>query len=296
MIDAATLEMRMRSGQLGVIADAYLHRATRETTLAVLWGRDALLAAAVAEAAAFPDATTTLGFCADDLATFVRQCGTHRWHGHRWLDREGERIVHETLIEDGRNLDLVADSPAATSGLTPLHRPLGELRPGRGQFTAGDTAIVPPGWPEAARPVANALHRVWNGKAVDHIETLWHPDVVWAGPAGAGGGRGALAQWLMALFASLPDATLLFERAIVGDGTVAILWRLHGHHRGGHGFGPAAGRRVRLIGSSVLRIEAGLIVADETVFDSSAIALQLTAPIIAWRAIAAEGVLDGDGG
>ena len=294
MINAAMLESQVRSGQFDVIADAYLHRASRETALAMLWGRDALLAAAIADAAAFPDATTTLGFCTDDLATFVRQRGDHRWHGHRWLVREGERIVHETLIEDGQIRDLASDSMAGGAGVMPIHQPLGELRPGSGQFAAGDTAIVPPGWPDGARPVADAFYRVWNGKALDHIEALWHPDVIWDGPAGAGGGRDALAKWLLALFASLPDATLLFERAIVSDSTVAILWRLHGHYRG-QGLGPTTGRRIRLIGSSVLRLEAGLIVADQTVFDVSAMESQLAMPIIDWRATTGEGMPDGDG-
>ena len=294
MIGAATLETQLRSGQFDVIAQAYLHRAARETGLVMLQGRGALLEAALAEAAAFPDATTTLGFCADDLSTFVRQQGDHRWRGHRWLEREGSRIVRETLIEDGQVQNLAAGRGAGGAGMMPLHQPLGELRPGRGQFAAGDTAIVPPGWPDAARAVADAFHQVWNAKAIGCIETFWHPEAVWNGPAGAGGGRAALARWLTALLADFPDATLLFERAIARDGVVAMLWRLHGHHRGGQGFGPATGRRIRLIGSSVLRIEAGLIVADETLIDMAAIAPQLTMPIIAWRAATNE--VEPDGG
>ena len=292
MIDAATLEMQLRAGRFDVIAEAYLHRATRETSAAMLRGRDALLTAALGEAAAFPDTVTSLGFCADDLATFVRHHGDHRWRGHRWLAREDDRVVRETLIEDGVTRNLAAEAQAEP--LAFLHAPLGELRPGCGQLAAGDTAIVPPGWPDAARAVADAFHRSWNGKAIDRIEALWHEDCVWHGPAGAGGGRAGLLRWLTTFFAAFPDATLMFERAIVRDDTIALLWRLHAHHRGGPGFGAATGRRVKLIGSSVLRFEAELIVADETLIDTSSIASQLTMSMLAWRAATGEGVADGD--
>lgn len=293
-IGAATLETQLRSGRFDVITRTYLHRATRETGSAMLHGRDALLAAALAEAAAFPDATTTLGYCADDLSTFVRQQGDHRWRGHRWLAREGDRIVHETLVEDGQVRDLAAGREAETAGMARLYQPLGELRPGRGQFAAGEAAIVPPDWPAAARAIADVFHQIWNAKAIDLVETFWHPDAEWHGPAGASGGRAGLMRWLTALFAAFPDATLLFERAIAHDNAVALLWRLHAHHRGGQGFGPATGRRIRLVGSSVLRIEGGLIVGDETLLDMSAIAPQLTMPIIVWRATNSEGLPDGN--
>lgn len=288
MIDAAALETRLRSGAFGDIATAYLHRATRETSSAVLHGREALLAVALAEAAALPEAALALGFCHTNLATFALRQDELGWRGHRWLEREGNQIIREILVEDGQaRMTALCVTPNG-QGLAPIHAPIGELRPGYGQFAAPEAAIVPAHWPDAARPVANIFHQIWNGRAIDRLALLWHADANWRGPNGACGDRAALARWLTALFAAVPDATLMFERAIVGDGTIALLWRLHGHQHGHHagwqGFGAPSGRRVRIIGSSVLKMEAGRVIDDETLIDTLAMARQLAAPPIAWRA------------
>ena len=286
MIGAAELETRLRSGEFGVIAEAYLHRATRQTSLAVLNGRDRLLESAVAEAAMAPNAALTLGFCADDLATFRIDHGAAGWHGHRWLWREGGRIVRETVVEDGAaRAAAIGTAPLTPAAMAPIHAPLGELRPGRGQFPAGETAILPPEWPEAARATADLMHRIWNGRAIDALKRHWHPQVVWRGPDSSSGDASDLAHWLTKLLAAFPDMTLMFERAIVARDVTALLWRLHGHHHG-PGFGEPTGRRIRLIGSTVLRMEQGQVMADDTLIDTQALAQQLVTPPIAWRAAA----------
>lgn len=299
MIDAADLETRLRSGDFGIMTAAYLHRAVRETSTAVLNGRDRLVEAAVADVAALPGAALTLGFCADDLASFRIDHGATSWCGHRWLEREGELVVRETLIEDGTLRAATLGAGYMAVARTPIHAPLGELRPGRGQFAAGETAIVPADWPSAARAIADVMHMVWNGRAIDRLAALWQPDVVWSGPDGNSGDRAALAHWLAVVVTAFPDATLMFERAIVGQDVVALLWRLHGHHHG-PGFGAPTSRRIRVIGSSVLHLAGGRIVADETLIDTQALAQQLATPPIAWRTAASESAAerpdDGDNG
>lgn len=228
MSPLAVLETTLRRDRnLAALADSHVHRATREDSLGIIKGRDAITAAWVNEDASGISITADLG---DMVAYKVKG-----WHGHRWIWREQGRILLEVVIEDR----------SETKTAPPAHPPLGELRSGEGQFSAGDSATLPPGFPEAARDIANWLHQAWNGRAFNLYDRAWLP----------------------ALIRQLPDATFTFEHAIVGERQTAILWRLMGHHAGG--------QRVRLVGSSVFIGDA-----DETVIDHAAMAAQLGRVVI----------------
>ncbi len=223
MTPLAALEIALRRDRnLAVLADTHVHRATREDSLGIIKGRDAITAAWVNEDAADVGITADLG---EMIAYKV-----DGWHGHRWVWREAGRILREVVVED-------RGQPRSAA---PVHSPLGELRAGQGQYAAGDTALVPPGFPAAVCDIANRLHRAWNGRAFSLYEGAWLP----------------------ALIRQLPDATFHFEHAVVSHEQTAILWRVHGHH--------ACGQRVRLIGSSVFTGDA-----DETVIDHAAMAAQI---------------------
>jgi hypothetical protein len=224
----ATLETALRRDRAyASLADSHVHRATREDSLGIIKGRDAITAAWVHEDAADITITADLG---DMIAYKVKS-----WSGHRWVWRDEGRILREVVIEDR------GESKTAP----PVHAPLGELRSGKGQYAADDHALLPPGFPEEARDVADWLHQAWNGRAFNLYDRKWLPDLIRA----------------------LPDATFYFEHAVVRENQTAILWRVHGHH--------ANGQRVRLIGSSVFTGDA-----DETVIDHAAMAAQLGADTI----------------
>jgi hypothetical protein len=224
----ADLEIALRRDRAYArLADSHVHRATREDSLSLLKGRDAVTAAWVNEEASDIMITADLG---EMIAYKVKG-----WLGHRWIWREEGHILREVVIEDR------GEAKSAAS----VHPPLGELRPARGQYAAGDSAILPPGFPEDARDIANWLHQAWNSRAFDLYNRAWLP----------------------ALIRALPDATFYFEYAIVAQKQTAILWRVHGHHAGG--------QRVRLIGSSVFTGDA-----DETVIDHAAMAAQLGRGVI----------------
>lgn len=209
------------------LADSHVHRATREDSMGIIKGRDAITAAWVDEDAADVIITADL----NDMIAYNVQ----GWTGHRWVWREDDRILREVVIED-RNV---------TKASSMAHPPLGELRAARGQYAAGDAAILPPGFPDAARDIADWLHNAWNGRAFNLYDRAWLP----------------------ALIRALPDATFHFEHAVIGQQQKAILWRMHGHH--------ANGKRVRLIGSSIFTGDA-----DDTVIDHAAMAAQLQHEII----------------
>lgn len=265
MIDAADYGQRLHAGDLTVIESACLHRVVRETSEGELHGRDALRAAALADV----DPVHETLLSTPDVAGFR----SSRSRGHRWLRRDNGWILRETLIVDG-------DAPPP--GARPVHAPLGELRPGRSQLGAAHTALLPAHWPAAAVAVADALNGAWNRCDAAALSPLWSADVAWTGPGDASGDRGALHRWRAGLLAAFPDATLMFERASVAGDIIAVLWRLHGHHHG-PGYGEPTGRRIRLIGSSLLRLADGRVVADDTLIDRGALRRQLaTAPLV-WR-------------
>lgn len=235
----AELEVALRrDAAFGHLAQSHSHRATLEDSLGLIKGRDAIMTHWLAG----DPHDVTIGVDLGDMIAFAATDGARHWQGHRWIWREEGRIVREVLIEDdGR--------PKAAAA---VHAPMGELRAGRGQYAAGDPAILPPDFPAALAATADRLHAIWNGRCLD---------------------LGAEA-WLVPLLRALPDATFLFERGIAGAVASAILWRVHGHHENG--------RRVRLIGSSVIDGKSGAVAS---VLDLAAMTAQVDRAMIDYGAV-----------
>lgn len=194
----AILETALRRDRAyASLADSHVHRATREDSLGIIKGRDAITADWVNEDAA--DVTITADL--DEMIAYKVKGPKHSWCGHRWVWREEGRILREVVVEDRGEAKVAL----------PVHPPLGELRAGLGQYAAGETATLPTGFPEQARDIANWLHEAWNGRAFNLYDRAWLP----------------------ALIRALPDATFHFEHAIVAERQTALLWRVHGHHSNG---------------------------------------------------------------
>jgi hypothetical protein len=222
--DLASLEIALRRDRAYArLGETHVHRVTREDSLRIIKGRDAITAAWV-------DTGEQHVTIDHDMGDMVAYTVNDAWQGHKWVCREDGRILREVVIED----------TGAPCTAPPVHSPLGELRAGRGQYAAGDTAVLPPDFPEAARDSANRLHASWNGRAFDVYN----------------------AEWLTNLVRTLPDASFQFERAIVHAGKTALLWRVMGHHAGG--------QRIRLIGSSIFDSDS-----DDTVIDTAALSAQI---------------------
>lgn len=261
----------------GALADSHLHRAVRVTTLGERRGRDMLIADDMAATAA------GVGRCAAvDVGAMrhERLAGPHgEWARHVWTVREGARVARETIIEDGVarcaalgvDFDTVVEREVADYL---VHAPLGELRAGFGQLAAEPHAVLPDDFPDGARHVADALHQVWNGRRLSALAG-WAESVAWSGPDGRNGDRTGLQAWVVEVLARYSDAALMIEAAAVADDAVSILWRLHGHD--------ARGNRVRLIGSSMLTLDArDRIIRDVTLIDGVAAAVQERAVPIAY--------------
>jgi hypothetical protein len=266
-IRLADIEQAVRERRdFAVFEAAYLHRAAIEDAIGTVKGRDRVRAARMAASAEEPAGPVRIRIDMQDMIVFETEQG---WCGHRWVRREGGRILAETEILDGaaraQAIGIEARDVAARriGAAHPVHPPLGELRAGRGQLATSPSPLLPPDFPNAARPAAQYLHRVWNARAFDRVAARW------TGPAEAGGDAAA---FLLRLFTQLPDAELMIERALVDADRTALLWRLHGHH--------ANGRRARAIGSSVLTLSGEAVVAEEMMIDALFIQAARYQPLI----------------
>jgi hypothetical protein len=194
MSQLADLETALRCDRAYArLSQSHTHLASREDSLGILKGRDALTNAWIGEE------STDLAITAD-MGNMIAY-KVDDWHGHRWVWRQDDRILREVVVED-RGVSKTAP---------PIHSPLGELRAGEGQFGATQHAILPPYFPEGARALADRLHQAWNNRAFD---LYYQP-------------------WLSTLIRLLPDARFYFERAIMDSCQTALLWRVHGHHANG---------------------------------------------------------------
>ena len=238
MSELAELEIALRCRlEYARLADTHTQRSSLEDNWEIVKGREQILARWVTQGRQEAAISADLG----DMIAFTASEGQCHWPGHRWVTREQGRILREIVIEDR---GLARQAPAG-------HSPLGELRADMGQLPAGGTAIFPVEFPEAARPLANRLHAAWNGRAFDLYS----------------------ADWLTLIVTALPDATFYFERALVAEERIALLWRVFGHS--------SQGRRVRLIGSALFSVtSSGEYRCDEVVLDHAAFAAQMNKPMI----------------
>lgn len=239
MSDLADLEIALRTKRAyAELACSHTQCSRFEDSLGLVKGRDQILNRLMALGGQDVSIHLDLG----EMIALTVSTEERSWPGHRWVEREDGRIIREVLIEDSGETRI---APAE-------HAPLGELRAGQGQFeTADSSAILPPGFPDAARPLADWLQTAWNGRALNLFP----------------------ADWLPQLLSIAPDGNFYFERALWEADRFAVLWRFFGHHASGH--------RIRLIGSSLFtRNSEGKFSCDETVMDRAALEAQFDRPLL----------------
>lgn len=252
----------LTGGDAGLVERAYLHRAARETALEAVRGRDGLIAHDHALRRRLGlEAITAQQVTGEMVASHGVAAGGVAFKHHLWTWLEAGRIARDVIVVDQPHSE-EADAWAAQA----VPAPLGELRPGRGQLATSAAADLPDDMPTLARPLATALHRLWNGRQYGIIDSLYAPQARWNDRDGTQKTPAALRQRIDDLIAICPDLVLLFDRAQVEDDRIALLWRLHGH--------TAAGRRLRLIGSSVHAMHHDRVLAEDWLIDGLALAAQ----------------------
>ena len=203
---------------------------------------------------------------------FVADCITRDNRIHtEWLVRDNGALV--------RQLGLDVHDAARIVAAVPLAEPFAVVVPPR---LDGQAPRLPYDGPTGTLDgfVARHFHDVWNLRRFDLLTEHYASNVSvhWAGGQVANGLRG-LGGLIIALLASLPDATIRVEHVSWSDETdgiiVATRWTMEGTTRPGGQLGDVpAGKPVFVMGSSHWRFAGGLIVEEWTVFDEVGVLAQ----------------------
>ena len=269
--DLLALETRVRQdGAAGLWYEAALHTVRHETPWGEGYGRDDLVAAAVAtRRLANARLVDGWGFAADGLfAWSARLEGFHRLAGLSFKGLVGGmarvargRVSHLFTVED--TLATAAGAPLAEA----LRRRAEESGPTIGaDFRLGQ---MPPdesdlaALPDPARRLLSALNR----RRLDELAGLYAPGCA----AELCGGRrldgGALPYWRDWLVA-LPDAVALPEWSVVRGDRISVLWHLKGTHLG---LTPVpSGKRVSVPVLWQARLDGDRIAEERVLLDESA--------------------------
>ena len=294
-----------QQGALGLVHDLFLHSAELITQTGRIYGRDAIAQAWTAELATLSQqqVTTSLtaadeagvGWAADLSARHVgdgflglgrgqavtlRTIAVYRRLNGRitrgWRVLDTVHLVRQLGVSQEAIAARLADQMLA-AGFVGWR--LGEVRPGLGQLAPPLSDPTPTGI-KKPRDLAVALDYVWNHRRLDLLNSYYVPraELGWSDGrvlAGAADVR----QAILSILAAIPDATLIIEFVAGNAGQMAAVWRLIGHHTG-NGFGLApTGVRVKVLGASVYRLQAGRIVKERTLIDEIGIQAQILATL-----------------
>lgn len=207
---------------------------------------------------------------------FVADCVTRANLIHtEWLVRDNGAAVRQMGFDIHETAQRLAEVPLAeNAALSVPTRLRGQVpRPGY----QGPTDTVE-GW------VENHFSLIWNQRRFDQIARAYHPSVIahWGGGRVANGVRN-LGSLVIAMLASLPDATIRVDHVCWSDETdgiiVAVRWMLEGTTRPGGLLGNIpAGRQVGVMGMTHLRLKGPVVVEEWTIFDEVAIMAQAYRP------------------
>ena len=203
---------------------------------------------------------------------FVADCVSRANLIHtEWLVRDNGAAVRQMGFDIHEVARRLAEVPLAEAPVVSVPTRLQGQVPRKGYDGPTDTIE---GW------VENHFSRIWNQRRFDHIPLAYAPTVIahWGGGRIASGTRN-LSAMVIALLASLPDATMRVEHVSWSEETdgviVAVRWMLEGTTRPGGLLGDVpAGRAVAVMGMSHLRFAGPVVVEEWTMFDEVAVLAQ----------------------
>lgn len=203
-------------------------------------------------------------FCADCISR------DNRIHTE-WLVRDNGAMVEQLGLDLHETARAMAALPLREVMLVSVPTRLDGQAPRRFYDMPNAT---PEGW------ARHHFGQIWNARRLEHVPFHYAADAVahWPGGREATGPR-AIGSLIIALLASLPDATLRVENVCWSDESdgiiLAVRWQLEGTTRAGGLLGPVPeGRPVFVLGMSHLRFGAGHVVEEWTVFDEVGVLAQ----------------------
>ena len=206
------------------------------------------------------------------MSYFVADCVSRDNRIHtEWLIHDSGAVVQQLGLELHDVARSRAEVPLTDIFIVSPPTRLDGQAPRRWDDGVTDT---PDGW------VRHHIGQIWNARRLEHVPLHYAPDAIahWPGCRTANG-PDEVAALIVALLASIPDATVRVEQVSWSEETdgviLAVRWLLEGTTRAGGLLGDVPqGRSVWMMGSSHFRFGGAYIVEEWTVFDELAVVAQ----------------------
>ena len=203
-------------------------------------------------------------FCADCVSR------GNRIHTE-WLVRDNGAVVRQLGLDLHETARMVAEVPPLDLPVVSVPTRMDGQAPRAWYDMPNDT---PDGW------VAHHFGQMWNARRFEHVPFHYAVDAVahWPGGRMAQGPR-AIGALIIALLASLPDATLRVEHVSWSEETDGVIlaarWLMEGTTRSGGLLGEVPpGKAVFVMGNTHFRFGGGYVVEEWTVFDEVGVLAQ----------------------
>ena len=119
-------------------------------------------------------------------------------------------------------------------------------------------------------------HNAWAAQDVSALSNLYAGDCKVTSPIfGTMQGRAAVTESFRKLFKSFPDLKMTTEQVIVEDDRAAIVFNTTGTHTGEFMGLPGTGRRAKVSGVFVLKIDDGEVEEELRLYDFTALLVQI---------------------
>ena len=116
---------------------------------------------------------------------------------------------------------------------------------------------------------ADVINRAWNSHDMEGVISFYSPDYIGShvGQTTPQRGHQGLRDMLRTYWMAFPDLQFTVTDTLIEGSRLAILWVAEGTHQGPIMNIPATGHRVQVKGMSVIRVENGLVVSGQYIWD-----------------------------
>lgn len=121
------------------------------------------------------------------------------------------------------------------------------------------------------------IEEVWNQQNIAAAEQMFAPDYVMNTPDQRLTGLAAFKEFHKTYCSAFPDQRFTIEDLIAEGDRIVTRWTVEGTHKGDLLGTPASGKRVRVNGITISRIQNGKVVEEHAIWDALGLAQQIGA-------------------
>jgi len=116
---------------------------------------------------------------------------------------------------------------------------------------------------------ADMINQAWNSHNIEDVLRFYSPEYVGSdvGQPTPQQGHQGLREMLQRYWRAFPDLQFMITDTLIDGSRLAIVWMAKGTHRGPIMNIPPTGRKVRVKGMSVIRVENGLVISGQYIWD-----------------------------